>query len=167
MKRLVLSVGMVVALLAIVALASACGGDDDSHGMGGGMNGNNSSGGMMNTNAPAGSIKVDLSNWSVGPAQSEAKAGSVTFWAVHDMGHDVMSDEAGVTHDLQVMKKNADGSFEMAGQVQGLKMGEAKALTLSLTPGEYELSCNVVEQIGGKTISHYQKGMRTAFTVTV
>ena len=162
MKRLVLSFATVVALFATVALASACGGDDDSHG----MNGDNSSAGMMNTNAPDGSIKVNLLNWAVEPAQAQAKAGKVTFWAVHAMGQQHMNADGGVTHDLQVMKKNADGSFEMAGQVQGLKMGEAKALTLTLTPGDYELSCNVVEEIGGKAIGHYQKGMRTAFTVT-
>ena len=165
MKRLVLSFATVVALFATVALASACGGDDASHGMGG-MNGNNSSDGMMNTNAPDGSIKVNLLNWAVEPAQAQAKAGKVTFWAVHAMGQQHMNADGGVTHDLQVMKKNADGSFEMAGQVQGLRMGEAKALTLTLTPGDYELSCNVVEEIGGKAIGHYQKGMRTAFTVT-
>jgi len=165
MKRLALSFITVVSLLATVALASACGGDDDSHGMGG-MHGNNSSGGMTNTNAPAGSIKVDLLNWAVEPAQAQAKAGSVTFWAVHSMDHQHSNSEGGVTHDLQVMKKNADGSFEMVGQVQGLKMGEAKALTLTLTPGDYELSCNVVEEIGGKAIAHYQKGMHTPFKVT-
>ena len=82
MKRLVLSFATVVALFATVALASACGGDDASHGMGG-MNGNNSSDGMMNTNAPDGSIKVNLLNWAVEPAQAQAKAGKVTFWAVH------------------------------------------------------------------------------------
>lgn len=86
--------------------------------------------------------------------------------AVHDMGHSHGSSEGGVTHDLQVMRKNADGSMEMAGQVQGLKMGEAKALTLNLPAGEYELSCNVVEQIDGKMIPHYVKGMVTPFKVT-
>jgi uncharacterized cupredoxin-like copper-binding protein len=153
-------------LLAAVALFAACG-DDDGHNGGDMMgSGGMGSGGMMDSAAPAGSIKIDLLNWAVVPAQSSVKAGSVTFWAVHDMGHQHMNSEGGVTHDLQVMKKKGDGSFEMAGQVQGLTMGEAKALTLNLTPGDYELSCNVVEEIGGKTISHYVKGMRAPFTVT-
>ncbi len=101
-----------------------------------------------------------------GPAQSEAKAGRVTFWAVHDMDHAHGGNEGGATHDLQVMRKGTGGNLELVGQVQGLTMGQAKALTLNLTPGDYELSCNVVEQIAGKMVSHYQQGMVTAFKVT-
>lgn len=115
---------------------------------------------------PEGSIRVDLVNWAVQPAQASTQAGRVTFWAVHDMSHTHDNDEGGVTHDLQVMKKSADGSYDLVGQVQGLKMGEAKALTLNLQPGDYELSCNVVEVINGQTLAHYPKGMHTAFTVT-
>ncbi|MBA4181747.1 MAG: hypothetical protein C0506_14250 [Anaerolinea sp.] len=121
---------------------------------------------MMGGDQPAGSIRVGLVNWAVEPAETSAKAGEVTFYAVHEMGHGHMADEGGVTHDLQVMRKTADGSFEMAGQVTGLKMGEAKALTLTMAAGDYELSCNVVEELKGKVIPHYAKGMRTPFKVT-
>jgi len=169
MNRITLPVALALVLALAAFAAAACGGDD-GHGSGSMMGGSNGgmmggSGGMMSGSQPEGSIRVDLVNWAVEPAQSEVKAGSVTFWALHDMGHQHMSDEGGVTHDLQVMKKNADGSLQLVGQVQGLTMGQAKALTLDLTPGDYELSCNVVEQIKGKTISHYQKGMHTAFKV--
>ena len=75
-------------------------------------------------------------------------------------------DEGGEIHDLQVMRKPPSGDMELIGQVQGLRMGEAKALTLELQPGEYELSCNVVEEVGGRTISHYKEGMVASFTVT-
>ena len=150
---------------AVLATASACGDDDNGHGSDG-MPGSNNTG-MMGGGAPAGSIRVDLRNWAIEPAATSARAGEVTFYAVHDMGHrGDTKDEGGVTHDLQVMRKKADGSLEMAGQVQGLKMGQAKALTLNLAAGDYELSCNVVEQIGGKNIPHYAKGMRTEFKVT-
>jgi uncharacterized cupredoxin-like copper-binding protein len=165
-KRLLFSLAGTVALLAAVALAAACGGDDNSGGM---MGSNGSSGGMsgmMSGNQPSGSIRVGLANWAVEPAQTSARAGSVTFWAVHEMSHQHMSGEGGATHDLQVMKRNSDGSFEMVGQVQGLTMGQARALTLSLAPGDYELSCNVVEQVNNKPIGHYTKGMHTSFTVT-
>ncbi|MCL6644927.1 MAG: hypothetical protein K6U88_08115 [Dehalococcoidia bacterium] len=115
---------------------------------------------------PAGSIRVDLRNWAVVPEVASAPAGKVTFWAVHDMEHMHGQNEGGAVHDLQVMKKLPSGEMELIGQVQGLKMGEAKALTLELQPGEYELSCNVVEEVGGKTISHYKEGMVASFTVT-
>jgi hypothetical protein len=155
-KLLLLSLAAIVAV-AFALAAVGCGGDDDSNGSMGDM-GNM---GAM-SGAPEGSIRVDLVNWAVEPAQASTKAGKVTFWAVHDMGHM----HGGVTHDLQVMKKLPDGTYDMVGQVQGLKMGEAKALSLNLGPGDYELSCNVVETINGAMIPHYAKGMHTAFTVT-
>lgn len=156
MKR-ILGVLLIAALALMLALTVACGKDDRGSGGMGDISGMKQ--------APAGSIRVDLLNWAVEPEQTSAKAGKVTFWAVHDMAHTHGIDEGGVTHDLQVMKKNADGSFDMAGQVQGIQMGQAKALTLNLDPGEYELSCNVVESVSGKALSHYAKGMHTRFTV--
>lgn len=140
-------------LLALsTAVLAACGGDDGSAGKDG-------------RTAPAGSIQVNLVNWAVNPSESSAKAGKVTFWAVHEEAHAHDSGDGGLTHDLQVMKKQANGSFETVGQVQGLKIGEAKALTLTLSPGDYELACTVVETVNGKAIAHYAKGMHTAFTV--
>jgi hypothetical protein len=156
-------VGVAVAgiLAGALVVFTACGGDDDpGMGMGGGMTG------MMSGRAPEGAIRVSLVNWAVEPAQTSAKAGEVTFWAVHDMQHAHGGDAGGNIHDLQVMRKTADGSFELVGEVKGLRMGDAKALTLDLTPGEYELACTVVEMVGDQAVSHYTKGMRTPFTVT-
>lgn len=163
-RRFLLPTLLVVAALAFLAVAAACGDDDDSHGSMGNMGDMGNMGAM--SSPPEGSIRVDLVNWAVEPAQASTKAGKVTFWAVHNMGHMHGGDEGGVTHDLQVMKKLPDGSYDMVGQVQGLKMGDAKALSLTLEPGDYELSCNVVETINGKTIAHYPKGMHVGFTVT-
>ena len=122
--------------------------------------------GMMTSDGPAGSIKVNLVNWEVQPAKSSTAAGSVTFHVVHDMAHTHTTDEGGNVHDMQVARKNADGTFEVIGQVQGLKMGETKDLTLNLAPGEYELQCNATEELNGKVIAHYVKGMHTPFTVS-
>jgi uncharacterized cupredoxin-like copper-binding protein len=158
-RKLVLVALAAVGFPILVAVTAGCGGDDDHGSMMG-------DGGMMSADAPAGSIRVDLLNWEVRPAVSTTKTGQVTFFAVHDMGHMHGGDEGGVIHDLQVMRKRPDGSLELVGQVQGLKMGQSKALTLDLPPGDYELSCNVVEEINGKTIPHYPKGMKTPFTVT-
>jgi hypothetical protein len=52
------------------------------------------------------------------------------------------------------------------GSVKDIGMGESKSLYLTLEPGEYELQCNVVEQVDGNTVSHYAKGMHETFTVT-
>lgn len=154
--------GRALAILAAAAavLAAACGGDDTV------STADHMAGGGMMASQPAGSIRVGLRNWEVVPEVTSARAGKVTFWAVHDMEHMHGHDEGGAVHDLQVMKKLPSGEMELIGQVQGLKMGEAKALTLELQPGEHELSCNVVEEVGGTTISHYRKGMVASFTVT-
>lgn len=158
LRKLTILTLAAISFAALLALTAACGGGDDDEHMDGGM--------MSTGTAPEGSIRVGLVNWAVEPAATSAKAGEVTFWAVHDMAHGHSNDEGGVTHDLQVMRKKADGSMEMAGQVTGLKMGDAKALTLNLAAGDYELSCNVVEELKGKVIPHYAKGMKTPFKVT-
>lgn len=139
-------------------LFSACGGD--------GGHGHDTSMHMGGTDGPAGSIKVALVNWAVQPATATAAAGSVTFHVVHDMAHTHTTNDGGNIHDLQVARKNAEGTFEIVGQVQGLKMGDEKDLTLNLPPGDYELQCNVTEELNGQVIPHYVKGMHTPFRVT-
>ena len=103
MKRTFFAVGLTTLLLVATLAAAACGGDDDADGQ--------DMGGMADGSAPAGSIEVKLINWAVEPAKTSAPAGKVTFWAVHDEAHGHDAAEGGVTHDLQVMKKKADGSF--------------------------------------------------------
>ena len=154
--------GLMLAVLAAVlaVAAAACGGDDAPA-----VTDHMAGAGMM-AQQPEGSIRVGLRNWEVVPEVTSARAGRVTFWAVHDMDHMHGHDEGGEIHDLQVMRKLPSGDMELVGQAQGLRMGEAKALTLELEPGEYELSCNVVEEVGGRTISHYKEGMVASFTVT-
>jgi hypothetical protein len=44
--------------------------------------------------------------------------------------------------------------------------GDEYRLPLTLEPGEYELQCNLVEEVGGKAFGHYVKGMHTTFRVT-
>ncbi len=159
---------LIGALIAAVAFAG-CGDDDDGHGMGGsnmsdgGMN-NGSTTGMMD-GAPNGAILVRLSNWTIDSAKSSTKAGEVTFRAVHDM-HDMHTNGEGTTHELVVARKNADGTFDVVGEAEKIGVGEHKDLTLQLAKGEYELQCNVVEELNGTTVSHYKNGMHTKFKVT-
>lgn len=147
---------IIFCLLASALLLSACG---DAVGPMG-------RGGMMGGSGAAGSITVQLLDWSVLPSQSTAHSGRITFHAVHPMIDMMRSGQGGATHDLQVMRKNPDGTFEMVGQVQGLRIGEAKDLTVDLSPGDYELECNVVEDVNGTMVAHYKKGMHFPFTVT-
>ena len=150
-----------IAALAAIAFA-ACGDDDTSHGTN--MGGDGMDSGMMD-GAPNGAILVRLSNWAIDSAASSAKAGDVTFRAVHDM-HDMHNGDEGKTHELVVARKNTDGTFDVIGEAESIGVGEHKDLTLKLEKGDYELQCNVVEQVNGKTVSHYTNGMHTKFKVT-
>jgi hypothetical protein len=44
-------------------------------------------------------------------------------------------------------------------------MGDSDKVTLDVTPGEYELQCDVVEEVDGQMVSHYVKGMHTTLRV--
>ena len=74
--------------------------------------------------------------------------------------------QGGKTHALTVARKNDDGTYEVLGSVWDIGLGQSKDLTLDLSPGNYELQCNVVEEMGAKTVSHYTQGMHASFTVT-
>jgi hypothetical protein len=150
------------AMTGVTLLVTAgCSGPGNVMNGGGGMGG----GGMMGGGGHAGSITVQLRNWSVRPSQSSTRAGTVTFHAVHSM-MDMMSSEGGNRHALTVARKNGDGSYEVLGSVWEIGVGQSKDLTLDLSPCNYELQCNAVEAFGPKTVSHYTRGMHAPFTVT-
>ena len=46
-----------------------------------------------------------------------------------------------------------------------IKPGKSKTAEAELEPGTYELACLVVEQVNGKAVNHYKKGMYTQVTV--
>ncbi len=118
--------------------------------------------GSDGTSVPPGAVLVNLSNWKVEPAKTEFSAGKVTFDAVHQEeghGHGGNSNEAGQTHDLVVLKKLADGSFDLVGRTGEIKPGGNALLTVDLEAGDYQLSCDVVEMIDGKAVSHTVQGM--------
>ena len=114
-------------------------------------------------------VRVELTNWKVAPTRAEISAGQVTFSAVHPeqgAGHGHASGQPGQTHDLVILRKQADGSYEMVARTAPLAMGASEKIEVTLEPGEYELLCDVVEIIDGKPISHTNEGMRTTFKVT-
>ena len=112
-------------------------------------------------------VRVELTNFKVTPSSLSITAGKVTFKAVHaDEGHAHTAGKLGETHDLVVVRKNADGSVDLLGRTSLLPIGAEEDLVLALQPGEYELQCDVVEVAEGRTVSHANEGMRTAFTVS-
>ena len=117
--------------------------------------------------APVGEreVRVGLENWRVVTSRSSISAGAVTFTAVHDEAHAHGDTSGGQLHDLVLFRKGADGTFEMLGRTPELKPGESAAVTVTLEPGEYELECSIVEEVGGRTVVHVAEGMRAVFRV--
>ncbi|MEO9254442.1 MAG: HAD-IC family P-type ATPase, partial [Tepidiformaceae bacterium] len=114
-----------------------------------------------------GEIVVALTNFDLAATSSSAPAGEVTFRAVHVGGmHGMSDDDAGQTHDLSVLRKDADGSLDEVGRTKPIAMGAEEELTLKLPPGAYVLECDVVETVNGNVVSHVQQGMRADFTVS-
>jgi uncharacterized cupredoxin-like copper-binding protein len=158
---------ILVALLAIAGLvAAACGGDDAGSDTGG------TDMGGSGTTADGSSVTVHLTNWAVEPSAKTLTAGKIKFTTMHDMDHTAMSGKEGATHQL-VVARLPDGA--KAGQskfgspvvnLTDIKPGETKTAEAELSPGTYELACLVVEQVNGKNVNHYEKGMYTQLTVT-
>jgi heavy metal translocating P-type ATPase len=112
-------------------------------------------------------VRVELSNWKVSPSRTSLPAGEVTFTAVHlDEGHSHGGNDAGQVHDLVILRHDPDGSLETVGRSGGIPMGGTSALTVQLEAGQYELICDVVEEVDGKVVSHFNEGMHASFTVT-
>jgi uncharacterized cupredoxin-like copper-binding protein len=153
---------MISTALGLLALvAASCGGDDDE------------SPARDESGAPASVVTVNLKNWAVEPSASTLAAGTVKFSAMHEAEHGSMdaAGEEGAVHQLLVAPLPAGaraGQGEFGAPVlnlTGLKPGETKSADVQLAPGTYELACLTVEEVNGKTVNHYEKGMFTEVTV--
>jgi nitrite reductase (NO-forming) len=104
----------------------------------------------------AGGIKTELGEMYVKPAQSQIKAGKVTFIA-HNAGT--------LPHMLMVektpLKMDAPGQPSESAALADtgiIQPGETKSITVTLKKGEYELFCNVP--------GHYAAGQTTTVSVS-
>ncbi len=102
-------------------------------------------------------VQVDLHEYVVTPDKASVKAGAIKFVA-ENTGAEV--------HELAVLKKNADGSFDNQGEIEDIDAGKGGEVILELEPGDYELACVIVPGEAGSEVDHYQQGMLVTFTVT-
>ena len=144
------------AILLVVAAAlggfvASCGDDDD--------------------NGDASDVGVKLDEFFIA-LDGEPSAGGVTF-GIENIGEE--------THEFVVFRTELaltalptadDGSVdeegagvELVDEAEDIAAGDSVQLTVDLDAGSYVVICNIVEEDGGETESHYQEGMRASFTV--
>ncbi|MDO8484445.1 MAG: hypothetical protein Q7S35_05820 [Candidatus Limnocylindrales bacterium] len=148
------------ALVAIVALVTACGGG---------------SSGASPSAAGATSVNVTLQEFAIISAIASVPAGTVTFVTKNTGPEDVhelvvVKTDLGAA-DLPVDKdgKATEGvpGVTLIGEIEDIAVGETKQADLELTQGKYVLICNIVQtEPDGSLEAHYKVGMRTAFEVT-
>lgn len=148
MRRVTCGLGLVAAVTLVLA---GCGGGGDS----------------------ATKTDVGLKEYTVTPDPVEFKAGDV----------EVTADNIGTEqHELVVVKADsaaalatkADGSVDedkipestKQGELEDVKEGTQRTKKFSLKAGTYVFFCNIVEEQGGTTISHFKQGMHEVVTVT-
>jgi hypothetical protein len=116
-------------------------------------------------------LEVTLQEFAVVPAESSASAGAVTFDVTNDGPDDphelvvIKSDlapDALPTDDNGAVDESGEG-IEVIGEIEEFPPGQSRSKSFNLDAGAYVLICNVFEE--AEQESHYQNGMRTAFTV--
>lgn len=158
-----------VAAAAVLSLVSAgCSSGDDA-----GTTGASGASGAASgeQTGAAGAIDVKLQEYAIIPGAASATAGTVTF-DVTNAGPDDVHEFVVVKTDLapDALPTNKDGTvdeeaagLEPQGEVEDVAVGDTQSLTLDLSAGNYVFICNIYEDDTHE--SHYQEGMRVAFTV--
>lgn len=116
-------------------------------------------------------VSVTLQEFAVGTDPASVSAGSVTF-NIENKGPDDAHEFVVIRTDLDPTalptEKNGSVSetgegMEVVDEVEEIPVGDTPTLTVDLTAGSYVLICNIYDK--AEKESHYQEGMRTAFTV--
>jgi uncharacterized cupredoxin-like copper-binding protein len=123
-----------------------------------------------NHSEEGGAVNVVLKEWFILPDKMVVDEGRVTFKVANHghMDHEFIIIKTEIpVHDLPVHEKGLDEkkAGKAIGEIEDLRPGEVKELTINMPRGKYVLFCNKVEMEDHKIISHYRHGMRVAFTV--
>jgi hypothetical protein len=100
-------------------------------------------------------VTVELNEWSVKPASTTMQNGQITFEAKNTGTR---------LHELRVSRLGGT-SPQLVDVITSFPAGQTQSKQFTLTPGRYELSCQLAEQEAGQIINHYALGMKTEITV--
>lgn len=132
-----------------------------------------SSGSSSEPSSGGAAVNATLTEWAVVLDKDTVPAGSVAFHVTNagtQFKHEFVViktdlDPADLPVDATGKVDEAGEGINFIGEVEELDMGATEDASFDLTAGKYVLICNIVEAAGGHE-SHYNEGMRVAFTVS-
>ncbi len=119
-----------------------------------------------------GTLNIDLSDWAVTLSAESLPKGDIEF-VINNLSEEHEHELIIIRTDLapDELPTKSDGSVDLAasgvsvvGSIKEIGPGHDSSGTFTLKAGRYVLICNLVDKRGGQTTSHYQQGMRAAFT---
>lgn len=119
-----------------------------------------------------GGLAATLVEYAIRLPNAPSKAGDVTF-NVKNIGataHELVVLKTDLAPEALPTKEDGSANEDAAevtnvGETGDMAAGDSEPLTVDLQPGHYVLICNIVQTTNGQTVSHYQKGMVTEFTL--
>lgn len=120
------------------------------------------------TAASSATVDVTLSEWSIKPSVTSAKAGAITF--------NIQNTGPAMSHEFIILKTDKapeslptlrdksldeEGSGTSPGEGKILGVGKTQTITVNMTPGKYVFVDNIVE----RNLVHWEKKAYATFTV--
>jgi uncharacterized cupredoxin-like copper-binding protein len=121
---------------------------------------------------PSGATEVDvtLKEFAIASSQATVPAGNIYF-LVDNQGpedpHEFVVIKTDLAPDALPVEEGMvpEEEVDLIDEIEPFTPTSKASLTLDLQPGKYVFICNIAEMENGELESHYQEGMRTAFTV--
>lgn len=120
--------------------------------------------------ADATQVDVTLREWEITTSVDSVEAGRVYF-LVENAGPEDPHEFVVIRTDLEaealpvVEGRVPEEDIDLVDEIEPFAPGSRASITLDLEPGSYVFICNIAEMEDGALESHYQEGMRAAFTV--
>lgn len=115
-------------------------------------------------------VDVTLREWQVSTSTATVAPGDIYF-LVENVGPEDPHEFVIIRTDLApgdlpiTDGKVPEDEIDLVDEIEPFSPGSSASITVNLEPGSYVLICNIAEVEDGELESHYQLGMRTAFTV--
>jgi len=115
-------------------------------------------------------VDVTLREWAIVPAQASVEAGKVYFLAENagpEDAHELVIIKTDLAPDALPVEdhKVPEDQVDIVEEIEPFAANSSASKTVELSRGTYVLICNITEVEDGETESHYEEGMRVAFTV--